>query len=244
MATIFPQAELPKSRVSVWDLPLRLFHWALVVSVAVAFLSSEEASPLSRWHMLFGWIVAVLLVFRVVWGFVGGEHSRFLDFLRPSRIGQHVSGLLKGTKEASLGHNPIGAVSIVVLLTLSALTVGTGAFDGEGAEDLHEAFAWALLAMVGLHVAAVIVMSLLERENLILAMITGRKPSVRHPGAVDARRPGIFALVLAALAVAGTVFLILQYDPHAFAPRSAEAFEQGRATPNAAGLQQDRDEDD
>ena len=90
MATIVPQAELPTCRVRVWDLPLRLFHWALVVSIAVALLSYEEESPLGQWHMLSGWIVMVLLVFRVVWGFVGGEHSRFIDLLRPSRIGQHI----------------------------------------------------------------------------------------------------------------------------------------------------------
>ncbi len=244
MATIVPQAELSNARIRVWDLPLRLFHWALVASIAVAFLSSEEESPLSHWHMVAGWTVAVLLVFRVVWGFVGGEHSRFVDFLRPSRIGQHVSGLLSGRREAAVGHNPIGAVSIVVLLTLSAITVATGAFGGEAAEGLHEAIAWTLLAMVAFHVAAVIAMSLLERENLVLAMITGTKPARRHPGAVDARRPGILAWTLAALTVAGTVFLILQYEPHAFAPGSAEAAEQDHAGFGAVAPQQGREEDD
>ena len=244
MATIVPLAEVPNDRVRVWDLPLRLFHWTLVVAIAVAFLSSEEESPFNQWHMVAGWVAAVLLVFRVVWGFVGGEHSRFFDFVRPSRIGHHVSGLLAGKREASLGHNPLGAISVVILLALTAITVGTGAFGGEAAEDLHGAIAWALLAMVGLHVAAVIVMSLIERENLFLAMITGTKPARRHPAAVDARRPGLLALVLAAASVAGTVFLILQYDPHAFTPRSAEASEQRQEGLNTAGLQQGRKEDD
>ena len=244
MATIVPPAQLHADRIMVWDLPLRLFHWALVISIAVAFLSSEEDSPLSQWHMLSGWIVAVLLVFRVVWGFVGGEHSRFADFLRPSRIGHHVSGLLGGAKEASLGHNPIGALAIVVLLGLSAATVGTGAFGGESAEDLHETLAWVLLGMVGIHVAAVVVMSFLERENLPLAMITGTKSSRGHPGAVDARRPGGIALLLAAVAAAGAVYVILQYDPQAFTPRSTETFEQEGSNYAAAGLHDEEREDD
>jgi hypothetical protein len=70
----------------VWDAPLRLFHWVLVAAIAVAFLSSEEDSPIAAWHMTAGWISAVLLVFRLVWGFVGGEHARFADFLRPSGL--------------------------------------------------------------------------------------------------------------------------------------------------------------
>jgi cytochrome b len=212
-------------RVKVWDLPLRLFHWTLAIAVAVAFLSSDEDSALNQWHVIAGWIAAILIVFRLVWGFVGGEHSRFADFVRPSRIAGHVSGMLRGRSEASLGHNPLGAVAVVVLLALSAATVWTGAFGGEAAEDLHETIAWTLLAMVALHVTAVIVMSLLERENLVRAMITGDKPAARHPGAADARPASLVGAIVAILAVLGMAFAVLRYDPQAFTPRSAAAFE-------------------
>ena len=94
-----------------------------------------------------GWIAAILIVFRLVWGFIGGEHSRFSDFIRPSRIAHHISGLLRGEREPSLGHNPLGAVAVVILLVLTAATVWTGAFGGEAAEELHEVTAWVLLAM-------------------------------------------------------------------------------------------------
>ena len=218
--------ESVKEQVKVWDLPLRLFHWTLVVAIALAFLSSEEDSILNQWHILSGWVVAVLIVFRCVWGFVGGEHSRFSDFIRPSRIVEHISGLLHGRGEATLGHNPLGAVAVVILLALMAVTVWTGAFGGEGAEDLHEIIAWTLLAMVGVHVAAVIIMSAIERENLVRAMLGGRKSAVRHPGATDARAPTMLGLIVAILTTAGTVFLIVQYDPSAFTLRTAEAFEQ------------------
>jgi cytochrome b len=210
--------------IKVWDWQLRLFHWLLVIAIAVAFLSSEEDSAINQWHVLSGWVAAVLVVFRLLWGFVGGEHSRFADFIRPSRIPDHLSGLLSGRREASLGHNPLGAMAVVLLLALAAATIWTGAFGGEAAEDLHEIVAWTLLALVGLHIAAVIVMSLLERENLVRAMVTGKKPATRHPGAVDARPPSAVGFVVALAVIAATAFAILRYDPQAFTLRPAEAF--------------------
>lgn len=212
-------------RIRVWDLPLRLFHWVLVIAIAVAFLSSEENSALNEWHVLSGWVAAILIVFRLVWGFIGGEHSRFSDFIRPSRIAHHISGLLRGEREPSLGHNPLGAVAVVILLALTAVTVWTGAFGGEAAEELHEVTAWVLLAMVAVHVIAVIAISILERENLARAMVTGDKPAIRHPGARDARSPGVMALLMGVVAIIATGYFIRQYDPAAFTLRSAESFE-------------------
>jgi len=222
--------EEGSERVKVWDLAIRLFHWTLVIAIAVAFLSSEEDSTLNNWHVLSGWIAAVLIVFRLAWGFIGGEHSRFSDFIHPSGIPHHITSLIRGQREATLGHNPLGAVAVVALLALTAATVWTGAFGGEAAEDLHELVAWALLAMVALHVVAVIAMSILEKENLVRAMVTGDKPAARHPGAVDARSPGAIAWIVGAVVVGTTSYLIVQYDPDAFALRTAESFEH-RAAP-------------
>jgi cytochrome b len=221
-------------RVKVWDLPLRLFHWMLVIAIALAFLSSEEDSGLNDWHVLSGWVATVLIVFRLVWGFIGGEHSRFSDFIRPSRLGHHISSLARGQREPTLGHNPLGAVAVVALLALTAITVWTGAFGGEAAEELHEVIAWVLLAMVALHIVAVVVMSLLERENLVRAMIAGDKPASRHPGAVDARAPGALAWLVGAVVVGAASYLIVQYDPDAFALRSAESFEHRTDSSNTA----------
>lgn len=209
-------------RVSVWDWPLRLFHWLLVAAVAIALLSAEEDSPLNHWHVMAGWIAGILVVFRVVWGFIGGEHSRFASFLRLSGVLPHVRELRRGRAEPSLGHNPLGALSVLALLTLVALTVWTGVTLSE---DLHEILGWTLLALVVLHVAAVVVMSLLTRENLVGAMITGTKPASRHAGATDARRPGWLALLIAVVVVAAAAWAVLTYDPLAFTPRSAEAYE-------------------
>lgn len=227
--------------VKVWDLPLRLFHWALVVAIALAFLSSEEDSALNDWHVLSGWVAAVLIVFRLVWGVIGGEHSRFSDFIRPSRIPHHLASLARGQREPTLGHNPLGAVAVVILLALTAITVWTGAFGGEAAEELHEVIAWVLLAMVALHVVAVIVMSMLERENLVRAMVTGDKPVARHPGAVDAKSPRAVAWLAATVVVGVTTYLIVQYDPDAFALRSAESFEH-RADPSVSAREAEYEE--
>jgi cytochrome b len=235
-ATASEAAAAPHSgqsaRVRVWDLPLRLFHWLLVLAIAVAFLSSEGDSPLNQWHVLSGWVAGILIVFRIVWGFVGGEHSRFVDFVRPGHVAEHISGLFRRRTESALGHNPLGGISVLVLLALAAVTVGTGAFGGERMEDLHELIAWTLLAFVGLHILAVVIMTLLERENLVRAMIVGTKSADLHPGAADAKRPSVLGLVVTAVVLAGTVYGILQYDPQAFTLRRAEAFEN-RGNPNA-----------
>jgi cytochrome b len=236
------QADTRSSRwIKVWDLPLRLFHWTLVAAIAVAFLSAEEGSALNDWHVLSGWVAAILIAFRLVWGFVGGEHSRFSDFIRPSRIPAHISGLLRGRSEADLGHNPLGAVAVVILLALTAATVWTGAFGGEAAEELHEVIGWTLLAMILLHIIAVVVMSVIERENLGRAMVTGGKPAERHPGAVDAKPPRFLGVIVSLAVIAGTAYAILQYDPDAFTPRSADAYEHraNAATDLARGEQED-----
>lgn len=215
----------------------------LVIAIAIAFLSSEEDSALNNWHVLSGWLAAILLVFRLVWGFIGGEHSRFADFIRPTLIGPHISSLVSGEREPTLGHNPLGGVAVVILLGLVAGTVWTGAFGGEAEEELHEVVAWVLLAMVALHVIAVVVMSVLERENLVRAMVTGDKMVARHPGARDAIAPRTIALLVGAAVVAGTSYLILQYDADAFTLRSAESYEH-RAANRAEAMGDDLGEPD
>ena len=224
------------SQVKVWDAPLRLFHWVLVAAVAVAFLSAEEGSPLNQWHVLSGWVAGVLIIFRLAWGFVGGEHSRFSDFIRPSRIAHHLANL-RQRGEPSLGHNPLGGIAVVILLALTATVVWTGAFGGESAEDLHEIVGWTLLAMVGVHIAAVVVMSALERENLVRAMVTGTKARSRHPDARDAWPPSVWALLVGHGVLAASIYAVLQYDPQAFTPRSSESFEHRGESRSAAALE-------
>ena len=238
MATLI--AAKRSARIRVWDLPLRLFHWLLVIAIALAFLSAEEDSALNRWHVLSGWAAAILIAFRLVWGLVGGEHSRFAAFVRPSGLGRHLGELVRGRPEPTLGHNPLGAVSVLLLLGLAAAVILTGIML---LEDAHELLGWILLALVAVHVAAVVLMSLLTRESLVAAMISGTKPADRHPGAADARRPGPVALLVAAAVTAAAVFAVRAYDPFAFTLRSAEAYEHRAHLPgDRVGSRHDEDE--
>jgi len=236
MATV--SADRTVRRIRVWDLPLRLFHWLLVLAIAVAILSSEEDSALNQWHVMAGWVAAILVLFRIVWGFVGGEHSRFADFVKPRALAHHIRGLLRGRPEATVGHNALGALSVLLLLAFVAATVGTGILL---AGELHEVIAWAMVALVGVHVAAVVVMSLMTRESLVGAMVTGSKIAARHPEARDARPPSVLGLILAVLIVLGGIYAVLAYDPLAFTPRSAESYEH-RASPGHQTVPAGQDE--
>jgi cytochrome b len=184
-----------------------------------------------------GWIAGILIVFRLVWGFVGGEHSRFVSFVRPSALSRHFAELIRGRPEPTVGHNALGALSVLLLLLLVAATVWTGVVL---AEELHELLGWTLLGLVAVHVAAVVLMSVLTRESLVGAMITGTKPAARHLDAQDARRPGWLGLLIAVLVIAGTSYAVLVYDPLAFTPRSAEAYEH-RGDPGGGDGAADRE---
>jgi cytochrome b len=228
--------------VRVWDLPLRLFHWLLVAAIAGAFLSSEEGSPINQWHIAAGWVVAILIVFRIVWGFVGGTHSRFSDFVRPSRIGAHLREMANGKVDSPLGHNPLGGIAVILILALCALTVWSGAFGGEGTEDLHELLAWSLLALVVIHVVAVVLMSFVQRESLIRAMVTGNRSARQHPNAKNARSPRLLAWLIAAITIVATTYAVIRYDPMAFSPRSTEGAERGNGHGDSESSGAERDD--
>jgi cytochrome b len=211
--------------IKVWDPGVRIFHWLLVAAIALAFLSSEEESALAAWHIPIGWIAALLIAFRLAWGFVGGEHARFANFIRPSNIGPHIRHLLSGKAAPSIGHNPLGALAVLALLALTAATILTGVAGGE---DAHEAIAYTLLGLVAVHVVAVLLMSHLAKDNLILAMVTGKKHADRYPDAHDAAPPARLAVPVAALAVGAAAYGATRVDHQAFVPHaSAEAGEEG-----------------
>lgn len=166
--------------VKVWDPFVRLFHWSLVTCVLLNLWVLEEGESA---HELAGYIAVGLVLARLVWGFIGTRHARFSDFFpTPSRVKTHVQALLRGEHPSSVGHNPLGAL---MMLALMALVLGMGAtgwmmgtdayFGAEWLEEVHEALANSLLLLAGLHATAAIVMSRLERVNLVRAMVTGKK---------------------------------------------------------------------
>ncbi|NMG31908.1 cytochrome b/b6 domain-containing protein [Aromatoleum evansii] len=167
-------------RIRVWDLPVRVFHWGLVATFAIAWLTSEDAEAPHHWA---GYVAFGLLAFRVAWGFVGSRHARFADFVpRPAELRAYVGKLVRGREPRHLGHNPAAAVMILFLMAMVALIGTTGwlmttdwGWGSEALEELHEGAVNATLLALVVHVAAAVFESLRHRENLVRAMITGYK---------------------------------------------------------------------
>lgn len=166
--------------VKIWDPFVRIFHWSLVASFAVAWLTAGE---LKNVHEIAGYAAGVLVTSRLVWGLVGSRYARFRQFIRsPSQTIGYASDVLARREARYLGHNPLGAVMIVWLLLAMSVVATTGwlqttdAFWGiEWVQKTHEVSANFMLILVGLHVAGVIFSSVRHSENLARAMLTGRK---------------------------------------------------------------------
>ena len=165
--------------VRVWDPVVRLFHWTVVAGCSINLLL-DDGRLVHRWV---GYAVAVTLLVRLVWGFVGSRHARFGDFV-PDRttLRGYVADTLRGRERRYLGHNPLGALMIMTLMAVVAVVSLTGwlltldAYWGsEMLEEVHEAFANAIVPLVAVHVAGVLYGSLRHGENLVRAMVTGRK---------------------------------------------------------------------
>ncbi len=173
----------------VWDWPLRLFHWLLVLSVVGAYITGELGGSLTELHSLLGALILGLLIFRVLWGFLGTHYVRFVNFFpTPERLTAYFRGDWHG-----VGHNPLGALSIFALLLVLIALVVTGLFanddiafngplfhlvDKSSSDSLSGWHGWLvtiLLVLVGLHVGAIFYYLLIKKNNLILPMVTGNK---------------------------------------------------------------------
>lgn len=203
------------TKIKVWDAPVRVFHWLLVLSFTGAYLSAESES----WrllHVTLGYTLGGLVAFRLVWGLVGTRYARFANFVRgPQAVLTYLRSLRKGQPQHHLGHNPAGAVAIVLLLLASVAVVGSGwaiynDVGGEWLSELHDIAANSMLLVVAIHVAGVLVASRLHRENLVRAMVTGQKNGAPADGI---RRTRAALAVLLVLAVLGYWWLQWQSAP-------------------------------
>ncbi len=205
--------------IRVWDLPTRMFHWLFAFACIVAWFSGDDAR-FTHLHTFAGYSALGLLLFRLIWGVVGGRYARFAQFVRgPAAVLVHLKGLSRVPRTHHLGHNPAGGWAVIILLTLVALLgisgiVVLGGEEGFGplaglfsiaqgvaVHEFHEALAWVLVGMVLLHLAGVVLESLLERENLPRAMVSGNKqgePAQAEPH--NSVWPGVVMLVLISLA--------------------------------------------
>jgi cytochrome b len=202
--------------IKVWDAPVRLFHWLLVALVALSVSTGYLGGNLMQWHIRSGCAILGLLIFRLLWGFAGSGTARFASFVRGPRAALgYALGLLSRRPSHTPGHNPLGGWMVVLLLASALLQAVTGLFSNDDIATegplydkvskatsdaitaVHTANAVVLLALIGVHVAAVLFYLWYKRENLVWPMFTGVK---RMPA--QALPPARFAGVLRALALA------------------------------------------
>lgn len=209
--------------VRVWDWPTRLFHWALALCVVGAVVSAKVGGNAMEWHFRLGLAVLALLVFRLLWGVVGGRWSRFASFVHaPTTVLRYVRGQVRPQEQLDVGHSPVGALSVFALLGLLAVQVATGLVaDDEiastgplvrfvesatslAATSWHKSWGqWLLLGLVALHVAAIVVYRLVHRRDLVTPMLVGDKllpPDV--PASADHAGRWVLALIALSLGVA------------------------------------------
>lgn len=188
----------------VWDMPVRVFHWSLALSFAGAWLTAES-EYWKLWHVSFGYSMAILIGFRLAWGLVGTRYARFGQFVRgPSAVKDYFMSYLHGKPQHHVGHNPAGALAILAIMAAVLITVATGyasyeEIGGDWLQDIHEAMASLLMGIVVIHIAAVLLTSVVHKENLVRAMLTGKK--LITPGeAINYSWTVIALLLLSALA--------------------------------------------
>ena len=230
-----PSSAQPSANpVRVWDFPTRAFHWTLAVLVGFSWYSGDRAGSWLEWHFWSGYAVLALLLFRIAWGFVGGAWARFSSFVRgPGAAFHHIQDLFSPRDMRDIGHNPIGGWMVIAILLILLAQVGMGLFisdsdmgltGGPYADYVSDALRSQLLSLHGwngklillliaAHVSAVVIYLIWKGENLIGAMITGRKKldAELRAQAERVKADGNIWLALAILAVAsGVVFAIVK----------------------------------
>jgi len=210
----------------VWDGFVRCFHWTLVLLFTLSVITGELGGGLIDWHMRSGFAILALVIFRILWGFVGGEYARFGSFLgNPVRAIKYAKGLLGKSHEHVIGHNPVGGWMVLVLLILLATQAGLGLFSNDEIATTgplaryvsdetslilmsrHRVLGKILLVLVGVHIAAVLFHLFVKKENLVRAMFHGNKelPPELAREAQAARKAslplGLVVLIIAVTAV-------------------------------------------
>lgn len=167
-------------KILVWDWPVRVFHWLTVFSFTGAYLTAES----ERWrlvHISLGYTLGGLIAFRILWGLVGTRYARFASFVRgPVAVRRYLVAMINRQPEHYTGHNPAGAVAVILLLLSGIAVTATGwaSYNNEGGNwvaQLHESASNFMLVVVGVHLAGVALASWLHHENLVRAMVTGSK---------------------------------------------------------------------
>lgn len=218
-----PHTMANPTTLKVWDLPVRIFHWLLVVLFIAAYITNYLGANYFSYHVWCGYAIIILVSFRIIWGFVGTYHARFVHFIRnPIATIKYALNTLKGTEKHYTGHNPLGAVMVVVLL-LGSLAQGiTGLFTNDEilnvgplyayvADELslkitsihRQLFYW-ILGAIALHIVAVLVHQFLKRDNIIAAMFKGtkiKKDNAEDQTSISSSKIGLALVIVIALSL-------------------------------------------
>jgi len=216
--------------VRVWDLPTRLFHWALALAVTGSLVTAKIGGNAMVWHFRIGYVVLGLIAFRLVWGLVGGRWSRFAAFVyAPATLLRYLRGQRDPGDRLDVGHSPVGALSVFALLGLLGLQVGTGLFAWDenfemggplnrfiGSSLATTITGWheevgesVLLGLVLLHVAAIVFYRFVKRRDLVRPMLSGDKLlPAQTPASADGLGTRLLALAIAAACAAGVVWVV------------------------------------
>ena len=207
-------------RIKLWDLPTRLFHWLLAIGVAGALITGNLGGAAIEWHGKIGLAIVGLIVFRIVWGLIGSSHARFASFFPTTAS---VRAYLRGQWQG-IGHNPLGALSVLGLLALVALQLSTGLFGNDDiafhgplfgliTKDLsdrltgiHELTSNALIALIALHLAAIAFYTHVKKDNLVKPMVTGYKDLAPGETGESATGGGVLAFIVALAIALGAVY--------------------------------------
>ncbi|MBB3355700.1 cytochrome b [Rhizobium sp. BK049] len=173
-------SHVASGTVKVWDPIVRLFHWTVVTACILNLFVLEEGK---YWHRLTGYVVATAMVVRIIWGFVGTRHARFDDFFpTPGKVRAQILGIINGSEQRYIGHNPLASIMMLGLMVLLATTALSGwmttldAFWGDKwLEEVHGVVANSIMVLAFIHAGAALIESWRHRENLVWSMVTGRK---------------------------------------------------------------------
>lgn len=216
--------HLPKT-IKVWDLPVRIFHWSLVVLFITAYVTNSLGSDYFIYHLWSGYALIILVSFRIVWGLVGTYHARFNHFVKnPVATAKYALSVFKRKDKHYLGHNPLGAVMVVVLLIATLVQAITGLFSNDEIfnvgplyayindelslqlTSLHRQLFYWILGAIALHIIAVLAHVIFKRDNIVRAMFTGKKSL---PIAEDSQSPSADVQVSISSSKIGLAVVIL-----------------------------------
>jgi cytochrome b len=229
MLVRFTMTERANLFIRIWDLPTRLFHWALALAVVGSIVTARIGGNAMEWHFLLGYCIFTLLAFRLLWGIVGGRWSRFSTFLfAPATLLRYLRGQQRAGELLEVGHNPLGSLSVFALLGILILQVATGLVADDDISNVgpfnrfvsaslaarasswhHGPGQWLIIGLVSMHVAAVLYYVVRKKRNVIRPMLDGDK-QVPHdtPASLDGLRQRALAALLFALCAGVLAWLL------------------------------------